>query len=105
MAVQCRAVAFRGVAHIGDRKAVRRRRDLGPQKGIVEVLDDAHPDDVDDLALIARDPLVEEGEVGTLHRVEPRDILPFHLVDRHDRRRLAAQAGIDIRHGLPPFCW
>jgi len=43
--------------------------------------------------------------LGGMVPLKTRDILAFHLLDRYDRRRLAAQAGIDIRHGLPPFCW
>src|SRR5207244_10191758 len=69
----------------------------------VEVLDDAHADDVDDLALIARHPLVEKGEVGAFHRGEAGDMAPLHLLRRDGRRRLALQAGIDIGHGVPPL--
>src|SRR5262249_14392698 len=102
MAMQRGAVSLRRVAHIGDGEAVRRRGDLRLQIRIVEVLDDTHADDVDDLALIAGDALIEEGECRTFHRGEPRDMAALHLFRGHFRGRLAAQPGIDISHGTPP---
>jgi hypothetical protein len=103
VAVQCRAVALRRMADIGHGKAVRGCGDLRLQIGVVEVLDHAHADDVDDLALIARHPLVEKSQLGALHRGEAGDMAPLHPFHRDDGRRLALQAGIDIGHGVPPL--
>ena len=99
--MQRRAVALRGIAHIGDREPVRRRLDFRLQIGIAHILDDAHPDDVDDLALIAGNALIEEGKLGAFHRIEPRDILTLHLLDGDHLRRPVAQAGIGISHRTP----
>jgi hypothetical protein len=54
------------------------RGDLRLQIGVVEVLDHAHADDVDDLALIARHPPVEKSQLGALHRGEAGDMALLH---------------------------
>jgi hypothetical protein len=92
------------MAHIGDRESVRRRLNFRLQIGVAHVLDDAHPDDVDDLALITGEALVEEREFRAFHPIDPRDVLALHLLDGDRWRRLAAQAGIGISHCTPLIC-
>src|SRR5262249_7504969 len=103
VAMQRRTLALRRVANIRDGKSRCRRLDLWRQVWVGDVLDDAHADHVDDLALIARDLLVEKSDLRPNDVAQPRRVVARHRLGRNRRRRLTAQAGIDIGHPRPPI--
>ena len=71
---------------------------MRPQR---RVLGDTHAHHVDDLALIGRQALVEEGEVRTFS-AGARHVPAFHRVARNTRNRRAGDPWINNWHGHPP---
>src|SRR6266404_6466228 len=74
-----RRAASLGGAGISHRKTVSGRFDLRGEVGVFHILGHAHPDDVDDLAPIGWDPLVEKRDVRPLRPVEARGVVALHL--------------------------
>src|SRR6478672_8162915 len=102
MSMHCCASALVG-ADVYQSESMSGSLDLRRESGIGGVFGHTCADDVNDLAFVARELLVQKSEIRSFQRLNVSCAFALHPFDRYFGERFRAQPRIDDRHNSPLF--